>query len=167
MWNNILIAVVATVLFFSISTEEELPVKEILEQEVQQQVVIVNDTPKKEIECLAKNIYFEARGEPIEGQVAVAAVTINRVNADKFPKSICKVVHQPYQFSWVQQLKSHTPKSKAEYELAVKIATGYIEGKFKDPTYGSTYYHADYVNPRWNKFVNKKVKIGSHIFYSQ
>ncbi len=121
---------------------------------------------KKDIDCLAHNIYHEARGESIKGQIAVAAVTINRLFAQGYPSSICKVVHQPYQFSWVKLLKNHSPKNKTQYEIAKAIAKDYVQGRFKDPTKGSLFYHATYVSPKWSKKLTKTVTIGNHIFYT-
>lgn len=122
--------------------------------------------PKKEIDCLARNIYHEARGESINGQIAVAAVTVNRLLTRGFPTSICQVVYQPNQFSWVKLLKNHTPKDKARYELAHSIASSYVKGQLKDPTKGSLFYHAHYVLPKWAKKVTKTVTIGNHVFYA-
>lgn len=121
----------------------------------------------KELECLAKNIYHEARGESLQGQIAVAAVTMNRLRAEGFPSSICKVVYQPYQFSWVHQLKNHLPRNKEAYENAKWVALTVLHGSFKDPTYGATYYHAKSVKPYWIKKVSLTTTIGNHKFYSQ
>jgi N-acetylmuramoyl-L-alanine amidase len=162
MWNSIIVALIATCLILFMKTEEVVTVP-VIEIEKPKQVEIT--ISKKELECLAKNIYFEARGEPTEGQIAVAAVTLNRVNAKGFPDSICKVVHQPYQFSWVYEVKSHVPRSIEQYEQAKQIALDYMQGKLKDPTKGATFYHANYVNPKWNKHVTKSATIGAHIFY--
>jgi spore germination cell wall hydrolase CwlJ-like protein len=120
---------------------------------------------KKDIDCLAHNIYHEARGESIKGQIAVAAVTINRLLAQGYPSSICKVVYQPYQFSWVKLLKNHYPKNKSQYQVAHAIATNYLQGRLKDPTKGSLFYHANYVLPKWSKKLTHTVTIGNHLFY--
>lgn len=121
---------------------------------------------KKDIDCLAHNIYHEARGESIKGQIAVAAVTINRLLTQGYPSSICKVVYQPYQFSWVKLLRNHTPKNKSQYQIAQIIATEYLQGRLKDPTFGSLFYHANYVLPKWSKKLTHVVTIGNHKFYS-
>jgi N-acetylmuramoyl-L-alanine amidase len=126
---------------------------------------IVGKIKPSEIECLAKNVYHEARGESLKGQIAVAAVTKNRWEASGFPNSICKVVYQPYQFSWVKQLKSHLPKNKEAYEQAKWIAFNTLAGTFKDPTQGAMYYHANQVKPYWIKKVKLTTKIGNHSFY--
>lgn len=141
---------------------------------------------QKEMVCLAENIYFEARNEPIEGQLGVAFVTMNRVNSELFPDTICEVVKQKKkvasignqkvvcQFSWYcerkpkrmsqQGLLRHT-NNEAYNEILQRVIFFYANyERLKDPTKGALFYHADYVNPRW-KNVRRTVKIGRHIFY--
>ena len=131
-------------------------------------VVYSTVKPKaSEVECLARNVYHEARGESLEGQIAVAAVTMNRLRSSKFPNSICKVVHQPYQFSWVHQLKSHLPRDKESYKQAKLVALNVIHGYYKDPTYGAVYYHKNTIRPYWLKVVKLTTVIGSHKFYTK
>ena len=131
---------------------------------------------KKQIECLAENILFEAGSEPREGQVAVAMVTMNRLNAGgQFGNSVCGVVQQKTkstcQFSWwcdknlqskaVNDKYNQEMYSKAK-EVAMLVYINY--DNMKDNTHGSLYYHADYVNPKW-KGMQQTTKIGRHIFY--
>jgi spore germination cell wall hydrolase CwlJ-like protein len=119
-----------------------------------------------EVECLARNIYFEARNQSIKGQYAVGFVTLNRVRSNQYPKTICEVVYQPYQFSWTIDLKYANPKNKKAWETAVLISTNIIGGKIKDDiTQGALHYHADYVNPKWNRNMVKVRQIDNHIFY--
>ena len=127
----------------------------------------------RQLTCLAKNIYHEAASEPFEGKVAVAQVTINRAESGKFPSDICNVVYQKNvvygkvicQFSWYCENTSKTrpvhKKLWAESEEAVKMVMidGFRLPELKD----ALYYHADYVNPQWNK--KQVAKIGRHIFY--
>jgi spore germination cell wall hydrolase CwlJ-like protein len=117
-----------------------------------------------EVECLARNIYFEARNQPIKGQEAVAHVTLNRLKSGKHGDSICKVVYQPYAFSWTLKSRAKMNEIKAE-ALAREIAFNTLLGNVKDPTGGATHYHATYVTPYWSKKLEKKIKISSHIFY--
>lgn len=125
---------------------------------------------RKQIDCLAKNIYYEAGYEPRLGWTAVAAVTMNRVLSGNYADSICGVVYQnngrTYQFSWVG-MKNRLPKINEDvYNEILKVATNiYLNYNpaIHDPTKGATYYHADYVNPRWK--LEKVKKIGAHIFY--
>lgn len=110
---------------------------------------------KKELECLATNVYREARGEPFAGQVAVAKVTLNRVKDERYPKTICKVVYQRYQFSWTAKYHNVVYDMNS---LTAAITAITSKSKFK-----ATHYHATYVNPRWN--LKRIAKIGNHIFY--
>ncbi len=133
---------------------------------------------KEQIDCLAENIYFESKGEPKLGQVAVAFVTINRVNSDLFPKQICQVVKQKTnkvcQFSWYCEDKLqaismrkdltnfHNPVYNDILEIAVHVYLNY--DKIEDPTKGALFFHANYVKPGW-KNLERTVMIGKHIFY--
>lgn len=133
---------------------------------------------KKEIECLAENIYFEARSEPIEGMYAVAFVTMNRVLSQDYPDTICGVVKQKInstcQFSWYCESGPYyiskndllTKRYNPVYNDILRLAIHFYASheNLKDPTHGALFYHADYVNPRW-KNVRKTTQIGRHIFY--
>ena len=110
---------------------------------------------KKELECLATNVYREARGEPFAGQVAVAKVTLNRLADVRYPKTICKVIYQKYQFSWTTHYKNVVFDMTS---LNAAIMAFNTNNKFK-----ATHYHADYVKPNWG--LRKVAKIGRHIFY--
>lgn len=129
----------------------------------------VHAMSSKDVKCLARNIYYEARGEDIKAQIAVANVTINRVKHSKYPDSICKVIHQPYQFSWTTGYKRpHESKVDIEaWRLAVKIARNAINGKYGDVTRGATHYHSVRVKPSWAKSrkVKRVARIGKHVFY--
>lgn len=122
-----------------------------------------------EIECLAQNIYHEARDQSIDGMVAVAAVTINRVNSAKYPDSICEVVTQPYQFSWVHQgkaLELHNSIERKAWEVSKSIAVMVMNQGVPDDMLGVLYYHADYIKPEWaSRKVHRKT-IEKHIFYA-
>lgn len=127
---------------------------------------------KKEIHCLAQNIYYEARGEPIEGKLAIANATINRVRSFLYPQTVCGVVWQPSQFSWTKMhIKYKTPHDQAHWEQAEMIAERALEGgrldNLEDVTEGATNFHAVRVHPKWRKDteLEKTVKIGNHIFY--
>jgi N-acetylmuramoyl-L-alanine amidase len=120
---------------------------------------------KEQVECLAKNVYFEARGESQAGQIAVANVTMNRVSSKHFPNTVCDVVWEPKQFSWTHDGKSDTPGDSAKYKDIYKLAKKVYNNQVIDITEGSTFYHADYVNPSWNQAMDRVTKIGTHIFY--
>ena len=124
---------------------------------------------RKEVDCLTKNVYFEAGGETPDGWLAVAMVTMNRVYSGKFPDNICDVVYHKtgnfYQFSWVGSKKRLTKPDEELYnkirELAFNVYMDYKD--IQDITNGALFFHADYVNPKWNR--EKTAKIGRHIFY--
>jgi len=126
---------------------------------------------KKQIDCLADNIYHEAGYEPDQGKVAVALVTMNRVQDPRYPKDICSVVKQKVnytcQFTWFCQDK-YTNRQKTAYEesrdIALHVYANYE--KIKDFTNGALFYHADYVNPHW-RGLEKTTVIGRHIFYKE
>jgi len=142
------------------------------------QVEYVKDKPpslaerEKQLTCLAKNIYFEAASEPFEGKVAVAQVTLNRVESGKFPTDVCRVVYQKTkvdekfvcQFSWHCD-KGPVIKSKEMYEESMEVAKKVLLEDFRLPSIEKAlYYHADYIKkPNWGKPV--VAKIGRHIFY--
>jgi len=122
--------------------------------------------------CLALNVYYEARSEPMVGQYAVAHVVLNRVANESFPDDACKVVKQGYskglgkcQFSWYCDGKSDVPKDDLSWLYARVVAYNVLYDYHKDNTDGATHYHANYVRPWWSKHYDKTVTHGSHIFY--
>ena len=129
------------------------------------------------IVCLALNVYYEARSQSVVEQIAVAQVVINRVNDDRYPDTVCKVVKQGeknhdgsmkkdrYQFSWYCDGAPDKPYNKKSWELALSVAKSVYEGKTTDLTEGATHYHATSVNPFWAKTLKKVTRIGKHIFY--
>ena len=137
----------------------------------------------KQHECLAKNIYFEARNEPFAGQFAVAMVTLNRVHDKQFPNKICDVVYQGLhyesghpklnrcQFSWYCDGKLDDVANKRAYKVSKQVASLAIESynaiktKGLDITEGARYYHTYEVSPRWSKVYPVVGRIGDHIFY--
>ncbi len=129
---------------------------------------------ERQLECLARNIYYEAGNEPFEGKVAVAQVTINRAESGQFPDDICKVIYQKNtfyekvvcQFSWYcDRAAMVKPIHKATYEESMDAAKKVLLEGFRLPSIkNALYYHADYVNPGWRK--EKVAKIGRHIFYN-
>ena len=130
----------------------------------------------KDVNCLAKNIYFEARDQKPKGQIAVALVTINRVKSKRFPNSICKVVEQANRkngklvlhkchFSWFCDGKSDTPRDKMSWDISLLIARAMLRNPMRDFLHGATHYHRIDVDPYWNKKMLKFSTIGDHIFY--
>ena len=121
---------------------------------------------EKQLDCLALNVYHESRSERVEGQIAVAQVTLNRVAHNEWPSTICEVVYQPKQFSWTHLIKDHTPMEKKAWKKARVIARDVMIGNVDDPTHGAVFYHANYVNPDWASFMDLSKVIGNHLFYT-
>lgn len=127
---------------------------------------------ERQLNCLAKNIYFEAGQESFEGKVAVAQVTLNRAESGKFPSDVCQVVYQKTkvdekficQFSWYCE-KGPVVKSKELYTESMEVAKKVLLEDFRLPSIEKAlYFHADYIKkPNWGKPV--VAKIGRHIFY--
>jgi hypothetical protein len=128
---------------------------------------------QRERRCLAIAIYFEARGEPVRGQVAVGQVIMNRVRSPLFPETICGVVYQGQmhpgcQFSFTCDGRTDTPRNDEQWALAQDIAKKITKGELWLPEVGySTYYHANYVSPGWAGSMSRIDKIGRHIFYKK
>jgi len=135
------------------------------------------DVYGNERECLAENVYFEARGQGQAGWVAVAQVTLNRVQDTRFPNTICEVVKQGLtyesghpiknkcQFSWYCDGKSDKVKNLKVYSEINELINYVLDQKLFDFTGGATHYHADYVRPDWAKTKTKTIEIEDHIFY--
>ena len=127
----------------------------------------------KQMSCLAEALYFEARGEPIQGQLAVGEVILNRVEDTRYPSSICKVINQgtgrrfACQFTYTCDGKLETVHERKPYEMALKIAKILMTTHDGKLTRGSTHYHSNYVNPKWSKKFERVAKFGRHIFYRQ
>ena len=127
----------------------------------------------KQMSCLAEALYFEARGEPIKGQLAVGEVILNRVEDTRYPSSICKVINQgtgrrfACQFTYTCDGKLETVHERKPYEMALKIAKILMTTHDGKLTRGSTHYHSNYVNPKWSKKFERVAKFGRHIFYRQ
>ena len=125
----------------------------------------------REMKCLSEALYFEARGEQIEGQIAVADVIINRKNSNRFPSTICGVVsegsHKKHacQFSYNCDGKLELIYDKKTYSRIAKLSSMILNGAFSDVTNGATFFHASEVSPSWSKKFQKTRKIGRHIFY--
>jgi len=124
------------------------------------------EVDKEQHKCLALNIYHEARSESMEGQIAVAQVTLNRVAHSEWPSTICEVVYEPKQFSWTHLLKDHSATEARAWKKAQIIARDVMIGNVEDPTYGAVFYHANYVNPNWAEYVDLTKVIGNHLFYT-
>ena len=137
------------------------------------------------VECLAKNMYYEARSQGTAGQLAVSAVVLNRVNDARFPISVCEDRYQGptrkswkdpsesypiknrCQFSWYCDGLSDKPKNDKVWKKVLDLSKLIMHNdiQFVDITDGATHYHADYVKPDWAKTKTRTTEIGDHIFY--
>lgn len=121
--------------------------------------------------CLAEALYFEARGEKVKGQFAVAEVILNRVKSERFPESTCGVINQgtgkKYQCQFTYTCDGHkeTIKEPRAFERVSKVARVALDGAAPKITKGATHYHTTAVNPNWSKVYTKTAAIGTHIFY--
>ncbi len=128
----------------------------------------------RDLTCLARNVYYEARGEPEKGKLAVAKVTLNRVQSSRFPNSICEVVYEQRwdkrrrryvgAFAWTEFDSVPSPKSK-QWKKAWKVAETVYENPEVVQLKGALYYHATRIKPRWAKQKKRIKRIGRHIFY--
>ncbi|WP_210092189.1 cell wall hydrolase [Ruegeria sp. HKCCSP346] len=121
--------------------------------------------------CLSEALYFEARGESVRGQFAVAEVILNRVKSSRFPDSLCGVIHQgtgkkyQCQFTYTCDGRKEVIHEKTAYERVAKVARAAIDGVADELTEGATHYHTTSVRPSWSRVYKQTAKIGVHIFY--
>ena len=170
-----------TIAAVTILTVEELKAQEqaAIERNAVIEAEIADLQYQEQLQCMALNIYHEARSDSTLGQEAVGMVTMNRVYSDKYPDTICDVVYQSHlnsrgnpirnkcQFSWYCDGKSDVPRDKVKFEEAMTNAKWVMNnyGSERDITGGAVMYHASYVNPYWSKAYTKTSRIESHIFY--
>ncbi len=121
-------------------------------------------TLDRETECLAASVYFESKGEPLEGQLAVAEVVINRAESGRFASSICKVVFQKGQFSFVRGGGFPPIKKSGHFwREAVAIAQIAMNEAWESRASNALFFHARRVSPNWNR--TRVAQLGNHIFY--
>ena len=129
---------------------------------------------RRNLDCLARNVYFEARGEPLAGQYAVAEVTLNRKASRLYPRTICEVVYQknwdPLRkryvgaFSWTEFDYLPEPGGE-EWQRAWRVAEAVYYGKEIPKLQGALHFHATYIKPDWAKSKQRVARIGRHVFY--
>jgi spore germination cell wall hydrolase CwlJ-like protein len=122
------------------------------------------DAGSRELECLATGIYFESKGEPLAGQLAVGQVIANRAESGRFASTYCGVLFQRGQFSFIHGRKlPHVSHSKSQWQTAVAIAK-IVDRDLKESKVGDAlFFHARYVRPSWH--LKRVASIGNHIFY--
>jgi spore germination cell wall hydrolase CwlJ-like protein len=118
------------------------------------------------IVCLAHNVFFEARGETVLGQYAVAQVTLRRAGGD--PRRVCREVYRSHQFSWTLEPRRNPRKvDQIAYENARRIARVVLTGRMPmDFSRGATHYHAVTVRPYWSTVMIRTTRVGRHLFYA-
>ena len=123
---------------------------------------------EKEFTCLARNIYFEAGIESVEGKIAVAQVTFNRLATGRWGKTVCEVVYAKNQFSWTLDKRKLAEKPRGPlWDSSVAAAQQYLDGSRILNLDRSTHYHTDWIDqPRWAKQLLAVKQIGQHIFYA-
>jgi spore germination cell wall hydrolase CwlJ-like protein len=123
--------------------------------------------------CIAQAVYFEARSEPLVGQVAIAEVILNRIVDARYPNTACEVVfqnqqrHNRCQFSFACDGLSDRPRNAGAWEKALKVVALVMNGERSGVAKRATHYHAAYVSPRWSAHLSKLGQVGSHIFYRE
>lgn len=132
---------------------------------------LVGDMPDEselspELKCLAQAVYFEARGEPLDGQLAVAEVVINRATSGLYPASYCSVITQPAQFSFVRRgVIPQADESSSAWRRAKAVAQIAQQDLWETQAAEALYFHANYVNPSWARQKRQLAQIDTHIFY--
>ena len=133
-----------------------------------------NRVERRELTCLALNVYYEARGEPVAGMYAVAEVTMNRVSSHRFPETVCGVVYEKRwdrlrrrrvgAFSWTEFDIVPHPEG-VQWRQAREVAEVVYFGRQTPVLDGALHYHATYIRPSWSKGQKPLARIGGHIFY--
>jgi spore germination cell wall hydrolase CwlJ-like protein len=161
-------------------------VKDEMEGRLDKSVQVILNTSSSDVDCLARNIYFESNGQGESGMLAVGLVTLNRLESGKFGATICKVVHQKViikvgsrwkaicQFSWNCDKRSNKIKNKEAYENCVTLARQVLTGNIPYQTKKvlrpiikehATHFHTKYVKPAWSKSYRLVAIVGDHKFY--
>jgi spore germination cell wall hydrolase CwlJ-like protein len=128
------------------------------------QAARVRDFHATSLQCLARNVYYEARGESMAGQYAVAEVTMNRKASLGYPKTVCEVVYQKDAFSWTAMKNLDAPSGES-WQRALTVAQDVYYGRRTMELQGATHYHATSVKPDWSEERERIARIGRHVFY--
>jgi N-acetylmuramoyl-L-alanine amidase len=125
-------------------------------------------------DCLAEAVYFESRGEPRDGQIAVAHVVMNRVAHHAYPAHVCEVIREGEelgkgrcQFHWRCDGRPDEPTEEAAWQEAQSVAEEVLAGSVPDPTQGALFFHAAHVRPYWASKFRRTARIGSHVYYAR
>lgn len=144
------------------STAPVADMTDVSDDSIQSQAAVASsDDLSAEERCLAVAVYYEARGEPLSGQRAVAHVVLNRARSGRFASTLCGVVRQPGQFSF--RGRSFAPPVNPDWKRAVSVAREAMDGTGSNPAKGALFFHASYVAPGWDRAAI--AQIGHHVFY--
>ncbi|PXA84405.1 cell wall hydrolase [Nostoc sp. 3335mG] len=125
---------------------------------------VAETTGDEQGDCLASSVYYESKGEPLNGQLAVAQVIMNRTTSGRFPETVCGVVKQPGQFSFLKRGTIPEPShSNSAWQRAVAVATIARQGLWKQIAPSALFFHARRVSPGWGKI--RVASLGNHIFF--
>ena len=170
--ETVLLRILLSLVFaFLLVATSVVAVKTLQNKPIRIQYVSLSEEEKREINCLAQNIYFEAAREPKDGQIAVAFVTLNRVKNQHFADTICGVVKQrtktTCQFTWYCEQNIADINRNNLYNDIRELAIYFYfnHSNMRDPSRGALFYHADYVDPKWKNMI-KTAYIGRHIWLS-
>jgi spore germination cell wall hydrolase CwlJ-like protein len=124
------------------------------------------DVPsERDLACIAEAVYYEARGEPIQGRAAVAYVVLNRARSGEFPRTPCAVVAEGCQFSYRCDGRPEALAVRADRDAAFVTAKAVLTGAVADPTDGALFFHASRIRPGWFETRARVGTIGNHVFY--
>jgi len=181
LWSTLLNSGTTSQIWIAPISDKQTTKMSPLHMTINGKTTVVNLVNSEELECMSKNIYFEAAMESTAGKLAVAQVTMNRVNSKQYPNTVCKVVYQGRhyksglpvkdrcQFSWYCDGKLDVPHIGAMWRESSEIAVYVLATPdLIDITDGATHYHADYISsPKWADPRRKTVEIDTHIFYNK
>ena len=181
LWSTLLNSGTTSQIWIAPISDKQTTKMSPLHMTINGKTTVVNLVNSEELECMSKNIYFEAALESTAGKLAVAQVTMNRVNSKQYPNTVCKVITQGRhyksglpvkdrcQFSWYCDGKLDVPHIGAMWRESSEIAVYVLATPdLIDITDGATHYHADYISsPKWADPRRKTVEIDTHIFYNK
>jgi spore germination cell wall hydrolase CwlJ-like protein len=150
-----------------------IPDAPVAETEVALLATATTPTGGAEWQCLTEALYFEARGETMQGMFAVAEVILNRRDSGEYPRSVCGVVHQgtgaqfACQFTYTCDGRSDTVSERGAWNTVGRVAALMLDGAPRNLTNGATHYHTRGVNPSWARRFPQTAAIGAHLFYRQ
>lgn len=154
-------------LWFALSVRPEVPVIQPLKLTYVEQPSTYIHVEDKQLDCLAANIYYEGRNQPALGQLAIGITTLVRAREGNWPSSICGVVHQKNQFSWVGKKNKQSKWDQDAYLRSLSLANQLLSGDFDNllPLFSPTYFHTTKVTPKWSQHMSKLAVINDHVFY--